>query len=63
MSFGEPSKDFHERTLNKEETTKVIKRAFELGVNFIDTANVYSHGTSEIFIGNALKELNTPREK
>lgn len=63
MSFGEPSKDFHERTLNQEETTKVIKRAFELGVNFIDTANVYSHGTSEIFIGNALKELNTPREK
>ena len=63
MSFGEPSKDFHEWTLNQEETTKVIKRAFELGVNFIDTANVYSHGTSEIFIGNALKELNTPREK
>lgn len=63
MSFGEPSKDFHEWTLNQEETTKVIKRAFELGVNFIDTANVYSHGTSEIFIENALKELNTPREK
>lgn len=63
MSFSEPSKDFHEWTLNQEETTKVIKRAFELGVNFIDTANVYSHGTSEIFIGNALKELNTPREK
>lgn len=63
MSFGEPSKDFHEWTLNQEETTKVIKRAFELGVNFIDTANVYSHGTSEIFIWNALKELNTPREK
>ena len=63
MLFGEPSKDFHEWTLNQEETTKVIKRAFELGVNFIDTANVYSHGTSEIFIGNALKELNTPREK
>ncbi|MBS1468459.1 MAG: aldo/keto reductase, partial [Erysipelatoclostridium sp.] len=58
-----PSKDFHEWSLNQEETTKVIKRAFELGVNFIDTANVYSHGTSEIFIGNALKELNTPREK
>lgn len=63
MSFGEPSKDFHEWTLNQEETTKVIKRALELGVNFIDTANVYSHGTSEIFIGNALKELNIPREK
>ena len=39
------------------------RRNDKLGVNFIDTANVYSHGTSEIFIGNALKELNIPREK
>lgn len=63
MSFGEASKDFHEWTLNQEDTTKMIEKAFELGVNFIDTANVYSHGTSEIFIGNALKKLNIPRDK
>lgn len=63
MSFGEASSDFHEWTLNQEETTKIIKESFELGINFIDTANVYSHGTSEKFIGNALKELNIPREK
>lgn len=63
MSFGEAAKDFHEWTLNQEDTTAMIKRAYELGVNFIDTANIYSHGTSEIFIGNALKELGIPREK
>ena len=63
MSFGEASSDFHEWTLNQEETTKIIKESFELGINFIDTANVYSHGTSEKFIGNALKKLNIPREK
>ena len=62
MSFGEASSDFHEWVLNQQETTKVIKRAYELGVNFIDTANVYSHGTSEIYIGNAIKELSIPRE-
>ena len=63
MSFGEASSDFHEWTLNQEETTKIIKESFELGINFIDTANVYSHGTSEKFIGNTLKKLNIPREK
>jgi aryl-alcohol dehydrogenase-like predicted oxidoreductase len=41
----------------------MIKHAYDLGVNFIDTANVYAHGTSEIYIGNALKELNIPRDK
>lgn len=61
MSFGVASSDFHEWTLNQEDTTKMIKRAFELGINFIDTANTYSHGTSEEYIGNALKELNIKR--
>lgn len=63
MSFGEASSDFHEWTLNQEKTSAIIKKAFQLGVNFIDTANVYSHGTSEIYIGNALKQLNIPRDK
>lgn len=62
MSFGDASSNFHEWTLNQEDTTKIIARAYELGVNFIDTANTYSQGTSEIYIGNALKELNIPRE-
>ena len=63
MSFGEATSDFHEWTLNQEETTKMIKEALALGVNFIDTANCYSHGTSEKFIGNALKELKVQRDK
>ncbi len=63
MSFGEASSDFHEWTLTQEEATNMIKVAYENGINFIDTANCYSHGTSEIFIGNALKELGIPRDK
>ena len=62
MSFGMPSEDFHLWTLEQKETTAMIGHAYELGVNFIDTANVYSHGTSEIYIGKALKELGIKRE-
>ena len=40
----------------------MIKRALDLGVNFIDTANTYAHGTSEEFIGGALKTLGVKRE-
>lgn len=61
MSFGEASKDFHEWTLNQEETTKMVKHALSLGINFFDTANVYSHGTSEIYLGNALRSLGVKR--
>lgn len=60
---GEASPSFHEWTLNQKETTNMIKIAFENGINFIDTANCYSNGTSEIYIGNALKELNIPCNK
>lgn len=63
MSFGEPSEDFHLWTLGQEATTKTIKHAMELDVNFIDTANCYSHGTSEQFIGRALRELGVARDK
>ena len=40
----------------------MIGHALELGVNFIDTANTYYHGTSEEYIGCALKELGVKRE-
>lgn len=63
MSFGEASCIFYGWTLNQEETTKMIKEAYDLGVNFIDTANCYFFGTSEKFIGNAIKELKIPRDK
>ena len=63
MSFGKASKEFHQWTLDQERTTEMIKFAYDHGVNFIDTANTYSGGTSEIFIGHALNELNIPRDK
>lgn len=63
MSYGAPSEDFHLWTLPQEETTRMVKHAINLGVNFFDTANCYSHGTSEEFLGCALKELNVPRNK
>lgn len=62
MSFGKPSEDFHQWTLNPDETEAVVKRALELGINFFDTANCYSHGTSEEYLGKALKK-NIARDK
>ncbi|WP_130873296.1 aldo/keto reductase [[Pseudopropionibacterium] massiliense] len=62
MSFGEVFPDFHQWVIDQEATQAVIARALELGVNFIDTANVYAHGTSEEFIGASLKNLGVRRE-
>jgi aryl-alcohol dehydrogenase-like predicted oxidoreductase len=62
MSFGKPSAQFHQWTIGQDQTTAVIKRALDLGVNFIDTANTYSFGTSEEYIGRALKDLGVKRE-
>ncbi len=55
MSFGKPSADFHEWTLDPQETEKMVSHALELGINFFDTANTYSHGTSEEYLGRAIK--------
>ena len=62
MSFGEASPDFHQWTIGPDDTRAVIKRALDLGVNFIDTANCYSFGTSEEYIGAALRDLGVARE-
>ena len=62
MSFGKPFKDFHEWTLSQSETNEVVRHALDLGINFFDTANVYAHGTSEEFLGKAIKN-NIAREK
>ncbi|MCL9662723.1 aldo/keto reductase [Paenibacillus hunanensis] len=56
MGFGDASRWVHEWVLNEEDSRKVIKRALELGINFFDTANIYSMGTSEEYVGRALKE-------
>lgn len=62
MSFGVPSSSFHEWTVEQRTTNEVLARAFEHGLNAIDTANVYGHGTSEEFIGTALRDLGVARE-
>jgi len=48
---------------NQERTTEMIKKSYELGVNFFDTAEVYGSGKAEIAMGKAFKELNLPREQ
>lgn len=62
MSFGVPSEDFHQWTLGEAESEEMVKKALSLGINFFDTANVYSHGTSEEFLGKAIKK-NAARDK
>lgn len=61
MSFGKAG-TMHDWTLDEESTEQVVKHALELGINFFDTANVYSGGTSEEYLGRALKN-NIQREK
>ena len=63
MSFGEASPDFHQWTIGPDETRAVIARALDQGINFIDTANCYAFGTSEEYIGRALRDLGVDREK
>lgn len=57
MGFGDPDKGMHSWTLGEEQSREIVKRGLELGVNFFDTASGYQGGTSEIYLGNALKSL------
>lgn len=61
MSFGKAG-TMHDWTLYEGESEKVISHALDLGINFFDTANCYSQGTSEEYLGKALKKL-TQRDK
>ena len=62
MSYGVPSRGGHPWSLDEEASRPFIKRALELGVNFFDTANVYSDGTSEEIVGRALADFATRDE-
>jgi aryl-alcohol dehydrogenase-like predicted oxidoreductase len=57
MTFGAASSGAHVWTLKEEDSRPIIKQALELGINFFDTANVYSAGTSEQIVGRALKDF------
>lgn len=61
MSFGKAG-TMHEWTLDEVKSKEIIKHALDLGINFFDTANGYSKGTSEEYLGKALKEF-VPRDK
>jgi aryl-alcohol dehydrogenase-like predicted oxidoreductase len=57
MSYGVPERGPHPWTLPEDQSRPFIQRALEAGINFFDTANVYSDGTSEEIVGRALKDF------
>ncbi len=57
MTYGVPERGAHPWTLNEENSRPLIRQAVELGINFFDTANNYSDGTSEEMLGRALKDF------
>ena len=56
MGFGDPEKWIHKWVLKEDESRIVIKKALESGINFFDTANVYSLGASEEILGRAIRD-------
>ena len=54
MSYGAPERGNHPWTMGEAESRPFIRKALDLGINFFDTANVYSDGTSEEILGRAL---------
>jgi aryl-alcohol dehydrogenase-like predicted oxidoreductase len=57
MGFGDAEHGVHKWVLNEEASRPVIQKALELGINFFDTANVYSIGVSEEILGRALRDF------
>jgi aryl-alcohol dehydrogenase-like predicted oxidoreductase len=59
MSYG--SSKWQPWVKDEEESLELIGKAFDAGINFFDTANVYSNGESERILGKAIKKFNMPR--
>jgi 1-deoxyxylulose-5-phosphate synthase len=57
MTYGLPNRGAHSWTLDEEKSRPLIREAIELGINFFDTANTYSDGTSEAIVGRALEDF------
>jgi aryl-alcohol dehydrogenase-like predicted oxidoreductase len=57
MTFGNPNRGAHAWTLEEDASRPLIRAALEAGVNFLDTANAYSDGTSEEIVGRAVKDF------
>ncbi len=62
MSYGQPPTEGQHWELDEEQSRPYYQRALELGINFFDTANVYSQGVSETVLGRALRDLGVRRE-
>lgn len=62
MSFGDAEGWVHKWVLDEEQSRPIIKKALDLGINFFDTANVYSIGKSEEILGRALKDYSNRDE-
>jgi len=58
MSYGDPAAGLHSWTLDEEASQPFFRQAVELGVTFWDTANVYQQGTSEEFVGRAIRRYS-----
>lgn len=57
MGFGDPGRGQHSWTIDEEHSREIIRRGLELGVNFYDTAIDYQSGTSEQYVGRALRDF------
>ena len=57
MGFGDPGRGQHSWTIDEEHTREIIRRGLDLGVNFYDTAIAYQSGTSEQYVGRALRDF------
>ena len=57
MGFGDPAAGQHSWTIGEEATRDIVKRALDAGINFFDTAIAYQGGTSEQYVGRALRDF------
>jgi aryl-alcohol dehydrogenase-like predicted oxidoreductase len=57
MGFGDAANWVHKWVLNEEDSRPIIRKALEMGINFFDTANIYSIGVSEEILGRALRDF------
>lgn len=62
MGFGDPNNGMHTWTLNEEESRKIIKEGIDNGINFFDTAIGYQNGTSEQYVGRAIKDFSDRKD-
>jgi len=63
MTFGNKPSGFFQHDLDQDGSTALVRQSLDAGVNFIDTANLYTAGQSEEFVGGALKELGVARDQ